>query len=86
VEGVALKMDVDEAELERIEVRAIQGLYPEAHQALTNLGRWWRDRRGIFPTQARPGMWDEALPSKFGDFADDDEGYRPDIIGAEARA
>jgi hypothetical protein len=46
--------DIQSQELERAEIRAIQGLYPTAHQALMNWGRWSRDRRGIFPSENPP--------------------------------
>lgn len=56
------------------QIRALQGIYPEAHRALINWGAWSRDLRNVYP----PGVvvsptWREALPSKFGDFADEDE-------------
>lgn len=77
--------DVDTAELERIEVRAIQGLYPEAHQALENWGRWsyWGDIGR--PKDARNHQFDEAQKSKFDDFGEEKEydaaeRYQPNIV------
>ena len=51
------------------EVRAIQGLYPEAHQALANWGRWSMDRYMIGPKDARPS-WTKnyrASPEEYGE-------------------
>ena len=84
-----MKRDVDQSEIERAEIRAIQALYPEAHAALRNWGAWSRDRYKIGPRDARPGMWDEAIPSKFGDFADetDEPEVREQVeVKAEAAA
>lgn len=52
------------------EVRAIQGLYPLGHSKLRNWGAWSRDRSGIFPSLSPPGLWEQCVVSKFGDFAD----------------
>src|SRR5688572_19740637 len=49
-----MKRDVNEAEIEREMVRAIQAMYPAEHQALENWGKWSRDRRGIFPAENPP--------------------------------
>lgn len=59
------------AELFTAEVRALQGIYPDGHKRLRNWGAWSRDRSGIFPTLSPPGLWAEAICSKFDDFADE---------------
>jgi hypothetical protein len=46
--------DINAQELERAEIRAIQSLYPKAHDQCVNWGRWSRDRRGIFPSENPP--------------------------------
>lgn len=38
-------------------VRTIQATHPAAHSAATNWGNWAADRRGIFPSQKGPGIW-----------------------------
>lgn len=45
---------MDLSEVFTAEVRGIQALFPEAHQALLNWGRWCRDRVGIFPSGIVP--------------------------------
>jgi len=63
-----------------IRIRALQGMNEPAHLALVNWGRWSRDRHGIFPPGITPpGLWNQALPSKFGDFADEEEGQRVEV-------
>ena len=49
---------VDMSEVFTAQVRALQAMYPEAHEALVNWGRWSRDRRGIFPAEGRTHIWD----------------------------
>lgn len=56
------------------EIRSIQGSYPEANGAAKEWGLWSRYRFGIGPKDARPYLWRFARPSKFGDFADEEEG------------
>jgi hypothetical protein len=53
------------------EVRGIQGMHPKAHQALLNWAMWSRDLAGMCPTLAPPALWNEADPTKWGDFADE---------------
>lgn len=62
---------MDLSELFTAQVRGLQSLYPTAHRALTNWGLWSMDRAGIFPSLSAPSMWDQAIHSKFGDFADE---------------
>lgn len=63
-------------------IRSLQAIHNEAHQALVNWGRWSRDRYKIFPKPIEsPSIWDEAVPSKFGDFADEGEGERIETTG-----
>lgn len=52
------KETIDWREVFNAEVRAIQSLYPKAHEALRNWGLWSRERGGIFPALAKPG-WTE---------------------------
>lgn len=61
-------------------IRGLQELHHEAHAALRNWGHWSADRRGIFPTQAPPGIWDEFK-------RDENEAYgdeQPPAVTAEA--
>lgn len=62
-------------------VRALQAIHSEAHEALLNWGRWSRDLKRVFP----PGIpesptFREATPSKFGDFADDSDLLRVEVV------
>lgn len=67
--------DTDWREVLTGEIRAIQSYYPTAHEACKDhWGPWSRYRFGIGPRDARPYLWQLAKPSKFGDFADEEEG------------
>jgi hypothetical protein len=67
-----------EAEIFAAQVRALQGIYHDAHLALMNWGAWSRDLRRVFPADIVPSpTWREAQHSKFGDFGDEvDEARR----------
>lgn len=41
------------------QVREIQAHFLTAHEALTQWGRWSRDKSGIFPRLEPPALWDE---------------------------
>lgn len=61
-------------------IRTLQSMYWDAHQALTNWGHWSADRRGIFPTQAPPAMWDQFKRDEREDYGDE----QPPAVTAEA--
>lgn len=83
-----MKRDIEAGEIFSARVRGLQAIYPEAHQALVNWGSWSRDRAGIFPPGIiPPGLWNEAVPSKFGDFADASDLERVEVVEqTEAKA
>lgn len=57
------------------QIRAIQDAYPIAHEALKDWGLWSSYRSGLMPRGiVRPFLWQMATPSKFSDFADEEEG------------
>lgn len=41
------------------QIRALQAIHAQAHEALKAWGAWSMDRRGIFPTMSPPGLWDQ---------------------------
>lgn len=56
-------------------IRNLQATYESEHAALVNWGHWSADRRGIFPTQAPPGIWDEFKRDEneaYGEVAEDE--------------
>ena len=79
LEGGQVKRDLIYSEIACARIRALQAMYPDAHEALRNWGAWSRDRYQIGPRDAQPGIWDEAVVSKFGDFADESD--TPAIVG-----
>ena len=63
-------------DLDTARIRALQAMYPEAHLSLRNWGIWSADRRGIFPTLTKPGLWDQFKRSEldeYGEVKDDKE-------------
>ena len=61
-----MKRDIESDQIEREMVRALQAMYPESHQALTNWGKWIADCRGIKPAGiVSPGYWQDAPTSKW---------------------
>ena len=55
--------DVDWRDVQIARIRALQSIHATAHAALLNWGAWSRDKRGIFPTVAPPGVWDQFAPN-----------------------
>ncbi len=83
-----MKRDLQDSEIIRARIRALQAIYYTEHSALCNWAKWSRDRAGIFPPGVTPPtMWAEALVSKFGDFADEkDMDGREIVEQTEAKA
>lgn len=80
-------MNLADFDIFTAQVRALQAIYPQAHAALVNWGRWSRDRAGIFPPDIKPpSIWEKADPSKFGDFAEDGEQGLGVVEQAETKA
>ena len=51
---------MDLSEVFTAQVRGLQAIYPEAHEALKNWAAWSRDRSGIFPAGiTAPSLWDQ---------------------------
>ncbi len=69
-----MKRDLEAAEIFTARIRALQGIYAAAHGALRNWGAWSRDRRGIYPTMAPPGMWAQYKPDEGEEYGDEIEG------------
>lgn len=64
-------MNLADLDLFTAEIRAIQSMYPEAHEALLNWGRWSRDRYGIGPRDARCSTWQYAKPDAPEEYGED---------------
>lgn len=61
-------MDLSEAFV--LQIRALQAMNPEAHQALLNWGLWSQDRYCIGPKDARPSMWHQFKPDENEDWGE----------------
>lgn len=52
-------MKVDDFDMFPLRVRDLQARYQKAHEALLCWGNWSRDRRGLYPADSRPSIWDQ---------------------------
>ena len=51
-------MRMNDLPLATLRIRALQAMYPEAHQALSNWGAWSMDLRKVYPEEiAAPAIW-----------------------------
>lgn len=63
---------MDLSEVFPAQIRALQAMYPEAHQTLVNWAKWSRDRHKVYPPGVTPNpMWESFDSSKVTDWGEE---------------
>lgn len=71
---------LEQSEIQTARIRALQGIYSEAHRALENWGAYSRDTRGIYPVEAHTSIYDQMREDDRAGWGEEKSDYRPVIV------